>query len=326
LIKASYVYPDWVENKIFDVQNRAPNQPSCDYSVYHLKQLFQRHGVDLSTWDINSPETSDIVLYHDVPPKLPKKSDREKSFLLLMEPVVVKPRNWDARNHAPFKKVFTWNDDWVDNQKYIQLRYAFQLPKTIDKQARRQKLCTTIIGRKTSKHPTELYSKRVEAIRWFERHHPEAFEFYGNGWQTRSFIDRYVLRKPVFTSYRGKVASKQDVLKTFRFAICFENTNGSPGYITEKIFDCFFAGCIPIYWGAPNIADLIPPACFIDFRQFESYDALYNHIIHMDEATCQAYRESIEQFITGPGAIPFSTEYFANTIVNTVCGLNPAMQ
>jgi hypothetical protein len=32
----------------------------------------------------------------------------------------------------------------------------------------------------------ELYSKRVEAIKWFEKNHPEDFDFYGIGW------DRYV--------------------------------------------------------------------------------------------------------------------------------------
>lgn len=30
---------------------------------------------------------------------------------------------------------------------------------------------------------------------------------------------------------------------------CFENVRDLPGYITEKIFDCFFAEYIPIYWG-----------------------------------------------------------------------------
>jgi hypothetical protein len=35
-------------------------------------------------------------------------------------------------------------------------------------------------------HPLELYSKRVEAIKWFEKNHPEDFDFYGIGW------DRYV--------------------------------------------------------------------------------------------------------------------------------------
>ena len=32
-----------------------------------------------------------------------------------------------------------------------------------------------------------------------------------------------------------------------------------PGYITEKIFDCFLARSVPVYWGPGNIADHVPP-------------------------------------------------------------------
>ena len=52
--------------------------------------------------------------------------------------------------------------------------------------------------------------------------------------------------------------------KNISFAICYENARDIPGYITEKIFDCFFAGCVPIYWGgAPNVTDHIPANTFI---------------------------------------------------------------
>lgn len=42
--------------------------------------------------------------------------------------------------------------------------------------------------------------------------------------------------------------SKVDYLKQFMFNICPENTNVD-GYVTEKLFDAFTAGCIPIYNG-----------------------------------------------------------------------------
>lgn len=40
-------------------------------------------------------------------------------------------------------------------------------------------------------------------------------------------------------------------MRQFRFAICPENSN-SEGYVTEKIFDAFLSGCIPIYHGSNN--------------------------------------------------------------------------
>jgi|TARA_B110000114_G_C15076539_1_gene392073 alpha-1,4-fucosyltransferase len=35
------------------------------------------------------------------------------------------------------------------------------------------------------------------------------------------------------------------------------------GYVTEKIFNAFLSGSIPIYDGAPNIMDYIFPNSFI---------------------------------------------------------------
>jgi hypothetical protein len=40
-------------------------------------------------------------------------------------------------------------------------------------------------------------------------------------------------------------------MRQFYFNICPENSNAY-GYVTEKIFDAIYAGCIPIYWGSYN--------------------------------------------------------------------------
>ena len=45
--------------------------------------------------------------------------------------------------------------------------------------------------------------------------------------------------------------------------------------VSEKIFDCFAAGNVPIYWGASNVTDYIPEDCFIDMRSFSSFEELY---------------------------------------------------
>ena len=38
-------------------------------------------------------------------------------------------------------------------------------------------------------------------------------------------------------------------LRKCKFYICLENTS-APGYVTEKLFDAFLTGSIPIYWGS----------------------------------------------------------------------------
>lgn len=53
------------------------------------------------------------------------------------------------------------------------------------------------------------------------------------------------------------VAEKWDALAPYRRTIVLENRN-RPGLYTEKILDPFLAGCVPIYWGAPDIEDFLP--------------------------------------------------------------------
>ncbi|MBK9187301.1 MAG: hypothetical protein IPM78_14090 [Moraxellaceae bacterium] len=99
----------------------------------------------------------------------------------------------------------------------------------------------------------ELYSERVRAIRWFEKNALHAFDLYGIDWDLPPpraglwgkitkrlwrYVSLFFGLKP-FTSYRGKVEHKRDVLLNTRYAICYENVRDLSGYITEKIFDCF---------------------------------------------------------------------------------------
>ena len=49
---------------------------------------------------------------------------------------------------------------------------------------------------------------------------------------------------------------KKEYLKQFQFNICSENSS-TPGYVTEKLFESFEAGAIPIYWGDENPEPLI---------------------------------------------------------------------
>jgi len=82
-----------------------------------------------------------------------------------------------------------------------------------------------------------------------------------------------------------------DVFSKYKFIICFENSYAD-GYVTEKIFNCFFAHTIPIYMGAPDISNHINPNSFIDrrkadwleeVRRLNSNEVAYNQIIHTNK-------------------------------------------
>ena len=114
------------------------------------------------------------------------------------------------------------------------------------------------------------------------------------------------------------MASKSEVLSNTRFSLCYENVRDIPGYITEKIFDCFLSGCVPVYWGANNITDHIPVGCFIDRRQFNSTAEVFAHLQQIDSATYAVYQERISNFLSSPQAAPFGVEAFARTLVHHI--------
>lgn len=96
--------------------------------------------------------------------------------------------------------------------------------------------------------------------------------------------------------YKGACQSKYEVLSQYAFALCFENM-AMESYITEKIFDCLYAGTIPIYLGAKDIADLIPEGVYIDFRKFSSWQEMHDRIMTMPEESIGEMREAGRRFI-----------------------------
>lgn len=319
------------KNKLFDLDDPIANRDNCLYPFFLLRQKMKKQNINLATADIHLPQDSEIVIYNEMPSTLPSGGAIEKSYLLLFESELIRPDNWALDKHRHFHKIFTWHDEFVDNKKYFKINFAQEIPQNINKDlSNKSKLCTLIAGNKKVSHPLELYSKRVEAIRWFEKYHSEDFDLYGIGWDTYRFNGPKIIRalnriKPLtkllassFPSYKGKVERKKETLEKYKFAICYENARNISGYITEKIFDCLFAGCVPIYWGANNITDYIPKECFIDKRDFASYEELYAFMRNISDDDYLKYLEAIEEFLNSDKIYPFSSDYFAEAIIETI--------
>ena len=189
-------------------------------------------------------------LYSNIPSKITKKYDlsrlpKEKLILFMWEPKTVLENMYKPNVLSCFSKIYTWDDSLVDNKTFFKFYYPVLIPMLNELPFfEERKLCTLISSHLKSSVENELYSEREKVICYFEDMHEEGFEFYGRRWDSSKF-----------KSYRGTLPPEEK-LKTmsgYRFAICYENTRGTAGYLTEKIFDCFASGTIPIYWGASNI-------------------------------------------------------------------------
>ena len=96
--------------------------------------------------------------------------------------------------------------------------------------------------------------------------------------------------------YKGACDSKYEVMSHYDFALCFENMAMS-GYVTEKIFDCFYAGTVPVYLGAPDIDALIPADAYIDCRKYSSWSALHEDLMNMPKTKVAELKEAGRSFI-----------------------------
>jgi alpha(1,3/1,4) fucosyltransferase len=320
--KACVVVPEYQRNNVIFDSNSEFNRDNTFDKYIELKKELSYYNYELSTSDINSIEDSEIIFYFNMPKVLPTENKIGNSYLILRESELIIPDNYDRNKHLYFNKVFTWHDGLIDNQKYFKLNFAHLFPSSINSGiSHKVKMVTLIAGNKKVNHTLELYSKRIEAIRWFEKYHPECFDLYGVGWNEYKFDGPKVIRalnrvkylpkitakllNQFYPSYRGMVDNKKKTMENYKFAICYENAKDIPGYITEKIFDCFFAGCIPIYWGANNILDYVPKTCFIDKRDFESYEKLYEYINNMSNEEYTEYIKNIRTYLKSEGALQF---------------------
>jgi hypothetical protein len=230
----------------------------------------------------------------------------EKKILILWEPPSVLLEQYQPQILDHFGVVLTWNDDLVDGKKFFKFNYPELQPmqEHIPSFEERQFLCMIASNLEETSYPGELYSLRRKAIRFFETSPPGTFDLYGKGWD-------------VCLNAKGRIKDKFDTLKQYKFQICFENCHIS-GYITEKIFDCFAVGTIPIYFGASNIEDYIPTNCFIDFRQFHDFKEMLDFIQTVSKEEYEEYLENIRHFLQSEKSTPFTKKAFVETVLKAI--------
>jgi hypothetical protein len=221
-----------------------------------------------------------------------------KRCVILWEPPSVKAYHYmpDYLAHIPL--VFTWHDDLVDNIKFFKIQYQapHARPDTCSIMPwSERKLMVMLNANKLSGHAHELYSKRRNFIEFCLQNCPQDFDLYGAGWW----------QIPV---YRGYVQDKLTALCGYKFNIAYENICNIRGYVSEKILDALWAGCVPVYWGADNITDYIPEDCFIDRRLFASDQELYDFLSAMSFEQYSKYLQAIDQFIVSPEAHQFTVD------------------
>jgi alpha(1,3/1,4) fucosyltransferase len=326
------------------------NRDDCMEPFRILREVALQHDIELHTPDVNKlhKKTPHFNLYFESVPvdrKLPGLN-----FLIRFETELIVPINANKSYLDQFDLIFTWDRFFLESAReqgsstpmssphLIEIRTPNPIPISLSEKTpsfhERSVFCCLIASNRhaNADDPRELYSERVRAIRWFEKKAPNDFVLYGKGWNVpmKRFgrrgkaiyrlekIGNFLFQRQAFPSYRGPIKEKQDALKNAKFCICYENARDIPGYLTEKIFDCFISGCVPIYWGAPDVTVDIPESCFIDFRKFASYYDLYCYLKKMPEKEFSAFQDTAQDFLRSSQFKPHGSHAFANTITKGI--------
>ena len=276
------------------------NDPGAlkNLSTYHHLTCTCPMHVNFNNLQLNL-NSYDAYVFFDLIVDTPlPKDQKDKCILINMEPRFYKPSYFDNYN-----QVYTWNDELIDHDKFIKLYYPVlepmmtNIPSFIDK-----KFCCMIAS--------NWVSHRLDCLEYFTGY-PNLLDVFGKNLPYK-FSNSMIYKGPITGGHSSN--EKFEILKNYKYCLCFENTLNAKGYITEKIFHCFKSGCIPIYSGASNVTDYIPDSCYIDLRKFPSYDDLITYLKSIDEEKYNRILQNINNFLSSPQAQVFAYENFENTI------------
>lgn len=281
-----------------------------------FKELFKEFDV-IYTNSLQNLKDFEYIVTEEVPHDnrvlaYLKQYPHEKVLLFSFETQISNPRSSDIHYHDYYSKIFTWNDDLIDNVKYYKVRYPWMDPRPIMADIpsfENRKLCVLVANKVSNTSRYENYSRRKALIEFFESNAPYDLDLYGSGWQ-------YKVYKGSIPFGMGDVRrlEKINCLKNYKFDICFENTRGVNGWLSERIFECFAAGCIPVYSGAKNIRKYIPQECFIDAEAFKDFSDLYNFLKGISSEQYYQYLDNIRSFLNNESVICLSTRFYIQNI------------
>ncbi len=307
------------KNRMFDINDSKVNRDNIIYPYYLLRENLIKEKVEFNTLDFyENYEELDAIFFFKLDfqelYKILKSDFHGKLIYFAWEPPVVSrensPKKLKGIEHF-FHYIMTWNDEIIDNEKYFKINIPQYFDDRVDftrlKTIKDKKLLVSISMDKSSSHPDELYGERKKVISHFEINDFNDFDFYGMLWE-----------KNRYKNYKGSCESKAEIYTNYRFALCFENMKNVKGYISEKIFDCFRSGIIPIYYGAENVSDYIPEHCYIDYSKFKNIHQVYDYISNIDQSTYNGILNRIIAFLESDARKVFEEGFLRKQIIRVI--------
>ncbi len=321
-------------NNVFFAKNSIYNINNCREPFIALKEHCRERDINLNTidfWDPKKADGSDIYIAFEHKfilrkfywkfrnknyPVVDIKKFKKRVLFQFEPPVVVPEIKYLIKQTLKIydKVFFTW-ETGVPRIRHFHT--PLPIPDTgiiPDYWANANRKFLTLINsnRRLLSYHKELLTERIRAIIFFSQ--TGEIDLYGRDWD-KLLPFPYWLRKGVIKKvYKGPLKNKYKKLSEYNFAFAIENCKLS-GYITDKIFDCFYVGTVPIYLGAPDVEKFIPKDCFIDMRDFNSYQELRKFLKSLTESEIKSYRENGRRFLESEKVAAFTKKPFIEKFV-----------
>lgn len=282
--------------------------------------------------------------------KLARRDDVTASAYFAMECPIVEPSLYRGlpEMERRFRRLYTWapaerlqpfTREPLDSRRFFWPQARDRVIPELWERRDRDFLVMINSNKLPRLYDRELYTERVQAVEHFHRF--GEVDLYGPNWDRsprrvgktwmpglmRMAIQRlsdlrYRLWPPseyeaAAEAHQGFADSKSEALSRYDFALCFENMV-LEGWITEKLFDCLYAGTVPIYWGAPDIREWVDPDCFVDMRDFEGYGELREHLRSLGSDELERYRQAGREYLASDAFDRFRTGTFVERLEKIV--------
>lgn len=294
----------------------------------HLKAGLNRAGFEVRTFSDWGGALPDAAVFWDCPrlddPDLQRCLAHRVPFLLVVsENMHLQPHPTYAEIKALADRVLTYWETEVNHQKVFWLPYGLDFEggrnfRESLPMGKRPYLLGMINSWKKSEIPGDLYGTRNRLALGAAKSLRGRMFLGGPGWSShlvyrrkwqRSLAKRLPRLAQFFFRWPNEALQgpwpgvrKLEALSRCEFALCPENCSSLSGYITEKIFNALFAGCIPIYQGHPDSTRWLPPEMFVPMERFSNGRELVKFLQGMVPGEKKKYRDAGARFLQSKSA------------------------
>jgi glycosyltransferase involved in cell wall biosynthesis len=299
--------PNWTEKCIgtneFDYDSRRylyeDGNKTMLYELSKKYKLINGYKNDIPKNAICYFTVMDIRLF---PKNILERKDIKKICYLLEG-----PNSWHGHNYnyeilnEYFDKIITYWEPLLDKPKVeyfpfvsrfdVNNKYHLQI---INKNRKYDKSIGMILANRPNNEEYKINEIQLRRLDYLRKEYAIVFDnitIHGQGWnelENHKYIN--------IENIKNRMSDDTDInqfYKRFNFALIVENCNAT-NYVSEKIYDAWVAGCIPIYNGNNDKINL-PKNCYIDIKDFEDIEKVKEYIDKLTKEDIDIYYDNIQK-------------------------------